>query len=84
MHAGDASAHKHVTVAQPDFAKTDLTQSAAHKCSACASCLSAVAPTPTVSFGPITLLDVFAPLVASTIAAYVTEGLERPPRPFLA
>jgi hypothetical protein len=82
---GDASAHEHGTVAQPDVGKSDLAKSAAHKCSACASCcLSAVAPTAAVSFEPIILPDVFAPLVASTLAAYVTEGLERPPRRFLA
>jgi hypothetical protein len=85
VHAGDASAHEHGAVAQPDIGATDPAQSVAHKCSACASCcLSAVAPPAAVCFQPITLPDVFAPLVVTTLAAHLTEGLERPPRRFLA
>jgi hypothetical protein len=82
-HVADASLHEHTGVAPPGNAK--LAKDVAHRCSACASCcLNAVAPTETVSFETIKLPDLFAPLVARTVAAYVTEGVERPPRFFLA
>ena len=58
--------------------------SAGHKCSVCASCCtSAAAPAETVSFDPVVMTDFFAPPVARSVPAYVTEGLERPPRLFL-
>ena len=57
----------------------------AHKCSACASCcLNAVVSTEAPSFETAKLSNHFAPLITRTLAAYVTEGLERPPRSFLA
>jgi hypothetical protein len=56
-----------------------------HKCSACASCcVSAGLASEVISFDPVKLTESFAPLVAYTLAAFVPEGLERPPRLFLA
>lgn len=85
VHASAATAHRHDASAPSERANADLAHAAAHKCSACASCcLGAAVPTATLSFEPIALPDFFAPLAARMLAAYVTEGLERPPRTFLA
>ena len=84
-HVEDASLDQHADLDQSHAGKTSLGNAVTHKCSACASCCtSAVVPSQAVSFDAITLTDFIAPLVARTLAAYVTEGLERPPRPFLA
>lgn len=54
-----------------------------HKCSACASCcVGAAVPSQAVSFATVKLTDIFAPLAARSVPAYVAEGLERPPRAF--
>lgn len=67
------------------FAKPALDKSGAHKCSACGSCcLNAVVRTEAVVFDRVKLRNFYAPLVARTLAAFVSEGLERPPRFFLA
>lgn len=90
----DAHTHSRVSYASPQehagfdhthAGRTSLDKGVSHKCSACASCCTnAVVPSQAVSFDAVKLTDFFAPLVARTLAAYVTEGLERPPRPFLA
>ena len=55
------------------------------KCSVCASCcVGAAVPAEPLSFAPVKLTDQFAPLVPRSVAAFVTEGLERPPRLLLA
>jgi|KBSSwiStaDraftv2_1062776.scaffolds.fasta_scaffold04919_12 hypothetical protein len=56
-----------------------------HKCSVCASCCvgAAVAADP-LSFVPVKLTDRFPSLAPRSVAAFVTEGLERPPRLLLA
>jgi hypothetical protein len=83
VHALVASAHDSDVSVPPG--KTDLGKGTGHKCSACASCCLGVAvPTEIASFDTIQLPEVFAPLVARTLAAYFIEGLERPPRTFLA
>jgi hypothetical protein len=65
--------------------KADLNKGGAHKCSACASCcVSAVLASDTISFDPVKLTDSFAAPVARTLAAFVPDGFERPPRLFLA
>lgn len=91
-----AAAHSHthaVQVSQHQPAGTDHTQpeksgldkAGAHKCSACASCcLNAVLHTEAVVFDTAKLPDSYAPLVARAPGTHVTEGLERPPRLFLA
>ena len=84
-HVADANPYEHADLDHSHTGKTSLGKGVTHKCSACASCcMSAVVPSETVSFDAVKLTDLFAPLVARTLAAYVTEGLERPPRPFLA
>ena len=86
VHGHDASmAREHAGAIHAHSTKSDLPEDVAHKCSACASCcLGAAVPTPTLSFDTARLTAHFAPLVARTLAAFVTEGLERPPRSFLA
>ena len=73
--SADPSQHKH---SHEGKAKTD-------KCSACASCCSATAlPSfPVVLTSPV-LKDRFAPLAPGSVAAFLSEGLERPPRLVLA
>jgi hypothetical protein len=84
-HVADASQHEHADVDHSDPGQTGLHGGGVHKCSACASCcVSAVVPTQAISFDPVKLTDFFAPLAARTVATFVPEGLERPPRLFLA
>jgi hypothetical protein len=55
------------------------------KCSACASCCSATAlPSLPVVLDPVALTDHFAPLEPCGVAAFLSEGPERPPRLVLA
>jgi hypothetical protein len=85
VHVADASRFLRSDNLHSAPDKRHLAKTAAHKCSACASCcLSAVATASALSFEPDRLAEFFAPLVARTPGAYVTEGLERPPRSFLA
>jgi hypothetical protein len=85
VHALAASTNDAGAITGAPQGKTDLGKVAEHKCSACASCcLGAAVPTEVASFDAIQLPQVFASLVARTLPAYLTEGLERPPRTFLA
>ena len=78
QHASSDADHSH-----PD--KSTFGKGGAHKCSICASCCtSAVVPTQASVFDPIKPTYSFALLVAPPLTAVVTEGLERPPRLFLA
>ena len=80
----DASSHE-MHVAHSHDGKADLADGALHKCSACASCcVGAAVPSQAIAFDTVKLTDRFAPLVARSVPAYVSEGLERPPRAFLA
>ena len=80
----DASSHE-MHGAHSHDGKGDLADGAPHKCSACASCcVGAAVPSQAIAFDTVKLTDRFAPLVARSVPAYVSEGLERPPREFLA
>lgn len=77
-HQGHDHAGTHLTTAE---GKGEPGKATGHKCSACAACCAgAVAPSPSIVFESVKLTDHFAPLVARSIPAFVTEGLERPPR----
>ena len=79
----DRAAHTHTSGGSSDE-KSSATQEA-QKCSVCASCcVGAAAPAEPLSFASVKLADQFAPLVPRSVTAYVSEGLERPPRLFLA
>lgn len=94
-HHGDVAGHWHSHAAEASSpvtevdhghgGKSDLAKGTLHKCSACASCCTGVAvPSHTVAFDSVKLTDQFSPLAARSVPAYVSEGLERPPRAFLA
>lgn len=84
-HATGVSTHGHSQADHSDAGKSGLAHSQFHKCSACASCCAnAAVPTQASAFEAVDLADFFTPFVARSVAAYVTEGLERPPRTFLA
>lgn len=58
---------------------------AAGTCSACSFCCTgAAAPAHLLVFGPLDLPEFYPPFAARSVAAFVGEGLERPPRTFLA
>lgn len=83
-HADDADSHQ-THVAHSHDGKGDPAKGPLHKCSACASCcVGAAVPSQALAFETVKLSDRFAPLVARGVPAYVSEGLERPPRAFLA
>ena len=82
-HAAEANSHE-THFAHSHEGNTDLAKGTPHKCSACASCcVGAAVPSQAIAFETVKLTDHFAPLVARSVPAYVTEGLERPPRAFL-
>jgi hypothetical protein len=54
-------------------------------CSACASCcMGAALPVSDLGFDALPVHDVIVPLAPPRIAAFLTGGTERPPRPSLA
>ena len=84
-HVADVSEHDHAGVDHSQRGSAGLDTGGIQKCSACASCcVSAVLASEIISFDPVKLTESFAPPVAYTLAVFVPEGLERPPRLFLA
>lgn len=84
-HGADADHHH--AVAKPAANTGDPTDGAdSQTCSVCASCcVGAGAVVQRFSFfEPVALAGSFALPIGSGIAVYLTGGLERPPRPFLA
>ena len=87
-----ASLHSHEQSLAGEQAKSEhhvvhggLDKVSKYKCSACASCCAAAAiPSPPVTLESVSLPEFFAPLEPGGIAAFLTEGLERPPRSVLA
>ena len=73
--------HNHASADHGEDGKTASGTGFTHKCGACAACCSgAAAPTGSLTLGAVKLADFYAPLVTRSVAAYVAEGLERPPR----
>ena len=85
-HLPDASVHEGAVLDDnSQIDETSLDTGAGQKCSACASCCTgATVPSEVLSFDAVKLTASFAHLDTRTIVAYVTEGLERPPRSVLA
>lgn len=55
------------------------------KCSACSACCTAVVlPTTLVAFVPVKVRSPLVAIVPSASAGFLTDGQDRPPRPFLA
>jgi len=92
VHDHDRAApdHHHAdagVVADVDSSADGHATPAVHKgsCSACASCCTAAGlPSTLIGFDAITFHDAVVPLGAVPVAAFLTGGTERPPRPFLA
>jgi len=81
----ESGPHSHGGTDVSEADKSGFGKDVSQKCSACAACCtSAAVPAETTSFDTVELTDLFAPVIPRTVAAYVTEGLERPPRLFLA
>ena len=89
-HASHAAVgHDHATHATVDQGDNSDARpgagGAVAKCSACSFCCTgAAAPAQLLVFGPLDLPEFYAPFAARSVAAFVSEGLERPPRAFLA
>lgn len=78
LHSHAGSDHSHA-------AKTGFGEDANHKCSACASCCTgAGVPSAAIAFDPVKLSEHFAPFAVRTVPAFLSGGLERPPRAVLA
>ena len=96
-HHHDAHGHHGAAAADADasenVASSDAEAAPAHalhkgktgSCSACASCCTVTAPPSAApAFEAVPAPDVFQPLAPPDAAAFLTDGPERPPRPFLA
>ena len=88
-HAGMAGDHQHGDSAEPSHAHGLKMQGNSGKagkgaCTPCASCcVVAALPATMVVFQPVPLVEFFVPLAPRSVAPFVTEGLERPPRSIL-
>ena len=88
-HAGMAGDHHHGDSAEPSHAHVLKMQGSSGKagkgsCTPCASCcVVAALPTTVVVFEPVPPVDFFVPLAPRSVASFVTEGPERPPRSIL-
>lgn len=91
LAGGMRDAGHHAPTAAADEPAADASQQpqpqqqSATKCSACAACCaSAALPSALMVFSSPELVQSFTRSMASRVAAFVTQGLERPPRPLLA
>lgn len=90
VQPGEVESHHHDGTAYGDHAHSLKAQGPAHKvgkgnCTPCASCCVAAAlPATVVRFEPVPLVDFFVPLAQSGASSFLADGLERPPRLFLA
>ena len=86
----DADSHHHDDGASHDHAHSLESHGAAHKvakgnCTPCASCcVVAALPATMFQFEPVSLVDSFVLSVQSGVSSFLADGLERPPRLFLA
>ena len=84
-HVGGASLHSHAGADHTHAAKTGFGTDVSHKCSACASCCtSAGVPSEAMAFEPVKLTEHFAPFAVRSVPAFLSGGLERPPRAIFA
>jgi len=84
-HSAHAEHAAHAAAGPADDADALSGGGAAAKCSACSSCCTGAAvPARLLVLGTVELPEFYAPLATRSVAAFVTEGPERPPRPPLA
>ena len=77
-HADGSAAADHVHVLKTHGTTSKATKRACSPCASC--CVVAALPTSVMTFQPIPLVDFFVPLAPHSVALFLTEGLERPPR----
>jgi hypothetical protein len=86
----DADSHHHDGGASHDHSHSLKSHGAAHKvakgnCTPCASCcVVAALPATMIQFEPVSLVDSFVLSAQSGVSSFLADGLERPPRLFLA
>ena len=76
--ADDSAAADHVPGLKAPGTTSKATKGGCSPCASC--CVVAALPTSVVTFQPIPLVDFFVPLAPHSVALFLTEGLERPPR----
>ena len=80
-HGAHDAMHVQVVAAASPLEKSPAGPTHEHKCSACASCcLSTFAPPAPVSLDSVELSQSYRPHVPGSLAAFLTQGIERPPR----
>ena len=75
-HGSVEQAHVHTLKAHGAAAK--VAKGSSSSCASC--CVVAALPTSMVVFQPIRLVDFFASLATRSVASFLTDGPERPPR----
>ena len=88
--AEDGESHHHDGNRALDHSRSPTAQGAVHKvakgnCTPCASCcVVAALPATMIQFEPVSLVDCFVVSIQSGVTSFLADGLERPPRSFLA
>ena len=86
----DADSHHHDGGASHNHSNSLKPHGATHKvakgnCTPCASCcVVAALPATVIQFEPVPLADFFVPAAQGSVSSFLADGLERPPRLFLA
>jgi hypothetical protein len=88
--AEDGKSHHHDGHMALDHSHSPTAQGAVHKvaqgnCTPCASCcVVAALPATMIQFEPVPLVDFFVVSIQIGVTSFLADGLERPPRSFLA
>ena len=85
----DADGHHHDGGASHDHSHSLKPYGATHKvvkgnCTPCASCCVVALPAPLIQFESVPLVDFFVLSAQGSVSSFLADGLERPPRLFLA
>lgn len=88
--AEEGESHRHDDDLALDHSHSPKAQATVHKvakgnCAPCASCcVVAALPATVIQFEPVPLVDFFVVSAQSGVSSFLADGLERPPRRFLA
>ncbi len=88
--AEEGAGHHHDGDLAHDHSHSPKAQGTVHKvvkgnCTPCASCcVVAALPATPIQFEPVPLVDFFVVSAQSGVSSFLADGLERPPRSFLA
>ena len=77
-HADDSAAADHVPGLKAPGTTGKTTKGGCSPCASC--CVVAALPTSALTFQPVPPVDFFVPFAPHSVAVFLTEGLERPPR----